>query len=168
MPSLLEDPLVLTGRITGFLDRIGIPWSHAELTEDEFLPGIRLEGGILKFDPARLRWPGDLLHEAGHFAVAAPSQRASLDGKLEVSPADEMATLAWSFAAAIECGIAPEVVFHEGGYKSGGGQLAAQFSTGSGVGVPMLRWYRMSSDFPRMSSWLREVEDPTADLPSQP
>jgi hypothetical protein len=163
MSSLLEQSTV-TDLITGFLNRIGIPWAQATLTEEEFIPGIRLEGGVLKFDPDHLRWPGDLLHEAGHVAVSPPSQRALLDGKLQVAPADEMAALAWSFAAAVECGIEPTVVFHEGGYKSGGAQLAAQFSTGNGVGVPMLRWYRMTTDFPRMTSWLREVEDPTADL----
>jgi hypothetical protein len=163
MSSLLEQTTV-TDRITGFLDRIGIPWAHASLSAEEFIPGIRLEGGVLKFDPDHLRWPGDLLHEAGHVAVAPPSQRALLEGKLEVGPADEMAALAWSFAAAMECGIEPAVVFHEGGYKSGGASLVAQFSTGNGAGVPMLRWYRMTTDFPRMTSWLRQVEDPTAAL----
>jgi hypothetical protein len=165
--SLLDHPAV-KDRITGFFDRIGLPWAHATLSDQEFLPGIRLEGGVLKIDPDHLRWPGDLLHEAGHLAVLPPSQRGALHGKLEASPADEMAAIAWSFAAAVECGIDPAVVFHEGGYKSGGAQLAAQFSTGNGVGVPMLRWYRMTGDYPRMHTWLREVEDPTADPSSQP
>ena len=160
MPSLLETSVV--DQITGFLDRIGIPWSHATLTDSEFLPGIRIEDGVLKFDPEHLSFPGDLLHEAGHIAVTPPSLRPSLGGKLEVMPADEMAALAWSYAAAVECGIDPAIVFHEGGYKSGGQHLISQFSTGGGVGVPMLSWYRMTSAFPRMNSWLREVEDPTA------
>lgn len=160
MPSLLEHPVI--DQITAFLDRIGIPWSHASLTDSEFLPGIRIEEGVLKFDPEHIKWPGDLLHEAGHIAVTAPSQRLSLGGKLEVTPADEMAALAWSYAAAVECGIDPAIVFHEGGYKSGGQHLIAQFSTGNGVGVPMLNWYRMTSVFPQMNSWLRAVEDPTA------
>lgn len=160
MPSLLENPVV--DQITAFLDRIGIPWARASLTESEFLPGIRIEEGVLKFDAEHLKWPGDLLHEAGHIAVTAPSRRAALGGKLEVTPADEMAALAWSYAAAIGCGIDPSVVFHEGGYKSGGQHLIAQFATGNGAGVPMLQWYRMTSAFPRMSDWLRQVEDPTA------
>ena len=88
-------------------------------------------------------------------------------GKLDVTPADEMAALAWSYAAAIGCGIDPAIVFHEGGYKSGGAQLIAQYSTGFGAGVPMLQWYRMSPNFPSMISWLRVVEDPTAPT-SQP
>ena len=103
----------------------------------------------------------DLLHEAGHIAVTAPSLRATLGGKLEVTPGDEMAALAWSYAAALEAGIEPAVVFHEGGYKSQGEQLAAQYATGFGPGVPMLQWYRMTAAYPRMDHWLRQVEDPT-------
>lgn len=152
----------LITRITGFLDEIGIPWVCAPLDGEPFLPGVRIENGVLKFDPDTLQWPGDLLHEAGHIAVTPPSRRITLDGKLEVAPADEMATLAWSYAAAIGCGIDPAIVFHEGGYKSGGAQLVAQYATGSGAGVPMLQWYRMCANFPSMNSWLRVVEDPTA------
>ena len=154
-------------RITGFLDEIGIPWTCTPLDDGQFLPGVRIENGVLQFDRDTLRWPGDLLHEAGHIAVTAPSQRATLGGNLEVTPADEMAALAWSYAAAIGCGIDPAIVFHEGGYKSGGAQLVAQYATGFGAGVPMLQWYRMSPNFPSMISWLRVVEDPTAPT-SQP
>jgi hypothetical protein len=166
MSSLLDQPTV-TDHITGFLDRISIPWKEMELSDEEFLPGVRVEGGIVLIDSKRLRWPGDILHEAGHIAVFPPSLRASVGGKLEVSPADEMAAMAWSYAAALECGIDPLVVFHEGGYRSGGAQLAAQYAAGQGPGVPMLRWYRMTENFPRMTTWLRELEDPTTE-PSQP
>lgn len=154
-------------RITGFLDEIGIPWASVTLDEGQFLPGVRIESGVLQFDREKLLWSGDLLHEAGHIAVTPPSQRATLGGKLDVTPADEMAALAWSYAAAIGCGIDPAIVFHEGGYKSGGAQLIAQYATGFGAGVPMLQWYRMSPHFPSMISWLRVVEDPTAPT-SQP
>lgn len=162
MPALPEISTEPIDKITRFFDETGIPWAYATLSDEEFLPGIRLENGVLQFDRERLRWPGDLLHEAGHLAVSPPSVRALLGAKLDVSPADEMAALAWSYAAAVACGIDPAVVFHEGGYKSGGRQLIEQFSSGNGVGVPMLRWYRMTTDFPCMISWLRAVEDPTA------
>lgn len=164
MPELLESPVV--DSITTFLDRIGLPWKESTLSDSEFLPGIRLEKGVLHFDRARLKWPGDLLHEAGHVAVTAPSERSGLDDKIDVSPGDEMAALAWSYAAALDCGIDPAIVFHEGGYKSGGDHLLAQFASGQGVGVPMLRWFRMTADFPRMSHWLRELEDPSSYTPS--
>jgi hypothetical protein len=150
-------------RITGFLDQIGIPWTHATLGDGEFLPGVRIENGMIQFDQDQLKWPGDLLHEAGHIAISPPSLRATLGGKLEATPAEEMAALAWSFAAAVACGIEPAVVFHEGGYKKGGEQLIAQYSSGlppGGPGVPMLQWYGMTTGFPQMNSWLRETENP--------
>ena len=164
MSLLLDSPVI--DRITSFLDRAGIAWRESSLTDSEILPGIRLEEGLLTFDREHLKWPGDLLHEAGHLAVTPPSRRAALTGTLEVEPADEMAALAWSYAAALACGIDPLIVFHEGGYKAGGAQLAQQFAHGSGPGVPMLQWYRMTTAFPQMSRWLREVEDPTSDLPT--
>lgn len=164
MPELLEAPVI--DSITTFLDRIGIPWKESSLSDSEFLPGIRLESGVLHFDRSRLTWPGDLLHEAGHIAVAPPSKRDVLGGQIEVTAGEEMAALAWSYAAALECGIDPLIVFHEGGYKSGGEQLAAQFASGQGVGVPMLRWFRMTENFPRMSFWLRDLEDPSSYTPS--
>lgn len=150
-------------RITGFLDRIGIPWARATLGDKEFLPGIRLEKGTLQFDEERLSWPGDLLHEAGHIATSPPSLRPLLTDKLEVTPADEMAALAWSYAAALACEIDPHIVFHEGGYKSDGPHLVAQFASGlppGGPGVPMLQWYGMTQTYPLMEHWLRQTENP--------
>lgn len=152
----------LIDRVTGFLDEIGIPWALTTLDDGQFLPGVGIGNGTLQIDPTALRWPGDLLHEAGHIAVCPPSQRATLGSKPDVTPADEMAALAWSYAAAVQCGIDPAIVFHEGGYKSGGAQLVAQYATGFGAGVPILQWYQMSANFPSMNSWLRVVEDPTA------
>ena len=128
-----------------------------------FLPGLAIENGALIVDHGKLKWPGDILHEAAHIATCPPSRRATLSGKLEVTPAEEMASLAWSFAAAIDTGIEPSVVFHEGGYKKGGAQLIQQYSSGlppGGPGVPMLQWWGMTTGFPRMNLWLRESEDP--------
>lgn len=157
----------ILAQITGFFDRIGIPWKSGQLKKPTALPGIRIKHGVLKFDPDKLQWPGDLLHEAAHIALAAPSARAEVCSRDTDPPAEEMAAMAWSYAAALACGIPPEVVFHEGGYQTGGAHLMAQYATGGGYGVPMLYWYRMTREFPQITSWLREVEDPTAAL-SQP
>lgn len=161
-PNSPDTPVIDT--IIGFLDRIGIHSMRATLPEGTFLPGVAVEGGILQFDEQRLRWPGDLLHEAGHIATMPPSRRAGLSGKLEVTPADEMAALAWSYAAALACGIDPHTVFHEGGYKHGGAELVCNYASGlppGGPGVPMLQWYGMTQSFPSMDHWLRQKEDPT-------
>lgn len=162
--STVDSSQKLISVITGFLDQIGISWTQESLPEDTFLPGVTVEGGVLKFDEQKLSWPGDLLHEAGHIATTPPSRRASVGGKLEVSPADEMATLAWSYAAARACEIDPHIVFHEGGYKQGGADLVSHYASGlppGGPGVPMLQWYGMTRAFPVMDHWLRPNEDPT-------
>lgn len=153
----------LIDQMTSFLTERGIPCRCGELGEPGFLPGLHIDKGVLLIDPARLAWPGDVLHEAAHIALAPPSRRSGLGGKLEITPAEEMAALAWSYAAAVDAGIEPSVVFHEGGYKKGGSQLLEQFSSGrppGGPGVPMLKWYGMTSDFPKMDHWLRPSEDP--------
>lgn len=150
-------------QITGFLQRIGLPVRFEAIEAETFLPGLTIADGTLVVDAARIEWPGDLLHEAGHIALTPPSRRATVGGKLDVTPAEEMAALAWSYAAAVEAGIDPAVVFHEGGYKSNGSQLQASYASGSpmgGPGVPILQWYGMTRQFPQMDSWFRECEDP--------
>lgn len=157
----------LIQKLTAWVQSVGIPVQVGELAGETFLPGLTIDSGTLMVDPARLDWPGDILHEAGHIAVAPPSQRSALGGKLEVTPADEMAALAWSYAAAVSAGIDPAIVFHSGGYKNGGAELLSSYAVGlasGGPGVPMLQWYRMTKRFPVMDNWLRQCEDPTADI----
>lgn len=155
----------LISKLTAFLQRTGIPVRHEKIEGATFLPGLTIMDGTLVVDAARLEWPGDMLHEAAHIALAAPSRRTALHGKLSVTPAEEMAALAWSYAAAISAGIDPAIVFHEGGYKQGGAELRASYASGltsGGPGVPMLQWYGMTQGFPRMDSWLRQCEDRAA------
>ena len=146
-----------------FLDSIGIPVASGS-AEGGFLPGLIFRDGVIVIDPDADVYPGDLLHEAGHFAVTDPATRPAMSDPGD-DPAQEMASLAWSAAAGIACGMPLEVVFHEHGYKGGGAGLAAQFAQGSGPGVPMLAWYGMTAEphgatpdqpgFPVMQRWLR-------------
>ena len=157
-------PQPLTDAIVAFLHGLGLRVEEATLDDTCFLPGVALREGTVVIDRERLRWPGDVLHEAGHVATCPPSRRDSLDGKLSVTPAEEMAVLAWSYAAAVHMGIDPLVVFHEGGYRGGGAQLAAHYASGlppGGPGVPMLQWWGMTTAFPAMTHWIRTTEDPT-------
>src|ERR1700754_3402513 len=108
----LQDPV--TADILAFLDRIGIPAEAEAVPEGSFLPAITIRNGTLLFDPARLEWPGDLLHEAGHIAVTDPALRPTLC-EVRSDPAEEMAAICWSYAAALEIGLDPSVVFHEHG-----------------------------------------------------
>src|SRR5688572_3056857 len=134
----------LISKLSDFLERTGIPVRLEKIDGGTFLPGLTIMDGTLVVDAARLEWPGDILHEAAHIALAPPSRRAAIGGKLSVTPAEEMAALAWSYAAALGAEIDPAIVFHEGGYKQGGAELRASYAAGlasGGPGVPMLQWY---------------------------
>jgi hypothetical protein len=154
-----------TALVLDFLAAVGVPVAETAFEGDSFLPGMRVRRGILEIDPARPFYPGDLLHEAGHIAVTDPALRSNLD-EVADDPAEEMAAIAWSYAAAVAIGLDPAILFHEHGYKGGGQALIDAFATGGDLGVPMLEWYGLTScarnvertgrpAFPVMTRWLR-------------
>ena len=161
LASEFADPLV--GRIVAFLRKVGISVEVSALEDETFLPGVAVTGDGLQVDPARLAWPGDLLHEAGHVAVSDPGRP---DEGVSDDPGEEMAALAWSFAAATHMGLDASVPFHDGGYRGGGKALAEMFSQGGYVGVPMLAMWGLTVEphrakaagarpFPHMLAWRR-------------
>ena len=56
--------------MAAFVRGIGIDVRAEPLPDDTFLPGLDIRHGAIVVDEARLSYPGDLLHEAGHVAVA--------------------------------------------------------------------------------------------------
>ncbi|NVJ69518.1 MAG: hypothetical protein HWE08_04145 [Alphaproteobacteria bacterium] len=164
-------PEEITAKITSFLHEIGIETIEKELPEDTFLPGIRLEYGALAYDPTRLKYPGDLLHEAGHIAVMTPSLRAECFADAGADQGEEIAAQAWSYAAAVACGIEPELVFHDSGYQGGGTHMAGIYRDGYSPGAPLLAWFGLTGmpdmeapgdpKFPAMKAWVRKVDDPS-------
>ena len=70
---MFADPL--TERLVAFVRGIGIAVRATSLPEQTFLPGIDIRDGAILIDEARLTYPGDILHEAGHLAVADPAER---------------------------------------------------------------------------------------------
>jgi hypothetical protein len=80
MSNMFRD--TVTNRIADFLNEIGIGVEPVRLNAEGFLPGILVKGGRLLVGEAELSYPGDLLHEAGHLAVAPGDVRPSLGGKL--------------------------------------------------------------------------------------
>lgn len=131
--SAAEGP-ELTARIAAFLRQIGLDVVEAPLAEhDGFLPGIRIDHGRLLYDPARLRWPGDLLHEAGHLAVAPAAIRARMSDALEgveVAHGGEVEAMAWSYAAIRALDLDPSVLFHAGGYHGQSPSLIQTYALG--------------------------------------
>jgi hypothetical protein len=140
--------------IARFVREAGIPIVEGPVAEATVLPGIAVRDGGLIVDRARLRYPGDLLHEAGHLAVMTPAARARASGSVPGSAGAEMAAIAWSYAACVKIGLDPRVVFHEHGYRGGSAALLAAFASGATIGVPLLRWIGLAGDdFPAMLRW---------------
>lgn len=158
----MTDRQELIQRITSFLNSIGIPTEVIKISEDTFLPGIIIDRGTLQYDPELLKYPGDLLHEAGHIAVLSPEFRKMVAGDLRnyQSPqeCDELGAILWSYAALVHLQIAPEVVFHEGGYKEDYQWLINQFESGTYIGLPYLEWKNITNKtiFPNVIQWLAD------------
>lgn len=157
--------------IFDFIADIGLPIAEAALPDDTFLPGIALrEGGIL-VDPEKLRWPGDLLHEAGHLAVlpADVRQQANDDApEVEgVAHAGELEAMAWAYAAAVELRLPLEALIHDGGYRGKSRELLQMYAFGVYPGLRGLCDSGMAAapgftadcgeiHYPRMQRWLRD------------
>jgi hypothetical protein len=155
----------LTDQIARFIAGLGLPIRPASLAMPSLLPGVAVRRGAILVDELRLAHPGDLLHEAGHLAVCDPAVRPALETVSE-DGGEEMAAIAWSYAAARRLGIDPAIVFHAAGYGDGGAYLVEAFSSGAMIGQPMLEWFGMTlspkaaaarglEPYPHMLRWLR-------------
>ncbi|WP_298902053.1 hypothetical protein [uncultured Psychroserpens sp.] len=151
----------ILARITKFLESIGIKVIDTALGDDTFLPGLRLEGQQILVDLSKLKYPGDLLHEAGHIAVTQPDLRP-LIGTDDIGAnwpelGDEIVAILWSYAALHHLEFDPKVVFHEEGYKNASPWFIEQFTNGVYMGLPLLSWMGLceEDEFPKMKTWLR-------------
>lgn len=150
------DSKEITVPIVGFLNRIGIETRAGEVPGDTFVPGIEVRNGTLIYDEAKLKYPGDLLHEAGHLAVMKPEERAKANETVDTGPGEEMAAIAWSYAAALHINIDPKIVFHSDGYKGESQSILDNFANRHYFGVPLLDLWKMAEKYPRMAKWLRD------------
>jgi hypothetical protein len=161
---MFQDPVV--ARIGQFLIDIGIAVRPGELSGKTFLPGMRVEDGVLVVDESRLTYPGDLLHEAGHLAVLSSEQRQTAGPEMGGDGGFEMAATAWSYAAALHIGLDPVLVFHPDGYRGDSQAIMENFAARRYIGVPVLDWLGMTADpkrakelgvpaYPKMLKWLR-------------
>lgn len=159
----------LTIKIACFLNEIGIPTIPASIDRETFLPGILVSEGTLLVDEEKLAFPGDLLHEAGHLAVAPAAIRHQLSDEVVLPGVDpdalEAQAIAWSFAACGHLQIDPRIVFHENGYGGRSENLLLNFSLGVFVGLVGLEASGMAfseikaretgaEPFPAMQKWL--------------
>lgn len=160
------DAFAYLPRIVAFLESIGLRVEWGEVPDATFLPGILVIGNGMRVDRAKLKYPGDLLHEAGHLAGLPPDARRQALPDVGADGGLEMMALAWSYAAALAIGVPPAVLFHAEGYKGGATALIENFAVGRFVGVPMLQYFGMACEprraaeqgvppFPHMLHWLR-------------
>jgi len=149
-------PDLIATKIVAFLGEIGIPVLMTPLPEDTLLPAMTVTRGTLLVDPARLTYPGDLLHEAGHIAVTDPTVRTKLETVTD-DQSEELAAICWSYAAAHAIGLDPAIVFHGDGYRGHGPSLATNFALGIYVGLHLLVGYGLtaSTTYPAMTRWMR-------------
>jgi hypothetical protein len=162
----------VTATIVQFIESIGIPVVFNTITEETFVPGILINKGSLVVDKNQLLYPGDLLHEAGHIAVAMPADREAMHGDVgkmtekSKSDGEEMMAIAWSYAACVHLSIDPAVVFHPHGYKGASDWYLEQFTSGNPLYIPLMQWAGFCFDaanaakkgvepFPAMMNWLR-------------
>ena len=154
-----------TNLLATFVRDVGIAIEAATLPAATVLPGLEIRGGVVRIDEARLLYAGDILHEAGHVAVSDPATRHSPEFS-STDGGEEMAAMAWSYAAACALGVAPDIVFHPQGYRGGADALVENFTSGRYVGVPLLQCWGMTVErrqaqaqgvapYPHMLRWLR-------------
>ncbi len=164
-----------TETICNFLQEIGIKVHKGPVNEETFLPGILIKHGELVIDESKLKYPGDILHEAGHIAVMTPEERKLSYGNVG-QPADaqkalgeEIMAICWSYAALSKLGLPIQCVFHEDGYKGASDWLIEEYERGNYIGVATLQWTGMCYDaknaeakntqpFPHMVKWIRGNE----------
>ncbi|WP_299434960.1 hypothetical protein [uncultured Aquimarina sp.] len=153
-------------KIFDFITALQIPIRFSEITTETFLPGIKIEKGTLLIDLEKLLHPGDILHEAGHIAVSLPEERIHLNNNViennESKSGEELAVMLWSYAAIMDIGLAPEVVFHSDGYKEESDWILKNYSNQNFIGLPLLQWMGLTYTdteklcFPKMKKWLRD------------
>ena len=157
--------------ILGFLDDVGIPVHQRELGSTTFLPGLELGPGCIYVDYPKLKYPGDMLHEAGHLAVTPKATRQVVGTDQLQLPwppdGEELGAVLWSYAAARHIGLPLPVIFHPQGYKDDSAWLIEMFETGHYIGLPFLEWTGLCMGpkraeeqglpaFPHMLKWLRD------------
>jgi len=150
--------------MTTFLGEVGIAAVAASSTSPTLFPGLDIQHGAVLIDETRLEHPGDVLHEAGHLAVTELRLRGSF--RLEPTGGQELAAMAWSYAAAMHLRLAADVVLYPSSYHGLGDELVEAFRDGRYVGTPLLQAFGMTVEprhaaardvppFPHMIRWLR-------------
>jgi hypothetical protein len=153
-----------------FLASIGIEMRPGNVEVETLFPGSLIENGSLIIEESILLAPGDALHEAAHIALSPSGRRAKGSGFLDdADDGEELAAIAWCWAALLKLEIAPEDIFHPIAYKRGADSQTIIDAARRGVyiGFPLLQYWGMAFDeknalergvepFPHMVKWVRD------------
>lgn len=159
---MFSDPLV--ARLSTFVCSVGIEVQACAINWKTQFPGLEIKMGAVLVDEKELIHPGNILHEAGHIAVHDPARRK--EPKFRPSRGEEVAALAWSYAATVCLGLNSELVFYPGSYHGWATSLVENFAERRYLGVPLLQRYGMAVEqrfatergvdpYPHMLKWLR-------------
>lgn len=149
--------------ISAFIREKGIEIKESDDEPGIFFPGIAIRNGVLVINRKQMLYPGDLLHEAGHIAVA--EDRPALNGDVRAGrpgkEGEEMSVMLWTYAACLNLNIPAEIVFHADGYKGESQWIIEQYCNGNYIGLPLLVWMGLAHDsqieggFPKMIKWVK-------------
>ena len=159
---MFSDPLIT--RLATFVCSVGIDVQACAINWKTQFPGLDIKMGAVLVDEQEVIHPGNILHEAGHIAVHDPGRR--LEPKFSPSRGEELAALAWSYAATVYLGLNSKLVFYPGSYHGWDTSLVENFAEGRYLGVPMLQRYGMACEprlaaerglnpYPHMLKWIR-------------
>jgi len=159
MSKITEDKVIQ--KMYAFLRKIGIPVKEKVLLETTFLPGLKIENSTLFVDREKLKYKGDIIHEAGHIALEKPAVRKKINGNIsdtiDTSEGTEIAIHLWSFLVCKELDIPLDIVFHSDGYKNASDWIISNFENQIYVGRPLLAWMGIVSyeDPIKVIKWVR-------------
>jgi hypothetical protein len=159
--SVIEPARGPLRRVVRWLRTVGLRAEEGTRYTLPFARGIWLEDGELIYDPCEAH-PGDMLHEAGHLAVLPADARLAAQGDAdEVSGFhdNDSEAIAWSYAAALACGVDPWLVFESGFTSREDAEEAFRLlRSGRHDGIAKLVEADFLSDakeFPKLRRWLR-------------
>src|SRR3954454_24264167 len=108
-------------RVTSFLAAIGIRVQSGAISTPTPYAGVLIDRGSLTIDEAALTNVGNVLHEAAHIAVAPVMRRSTDFAWIVVDEREEIATVAWCWAAVCELRISPRELFLSDALRHAGG-----------------------------------------------
>lgn len=158
-------------KVLQFLEKIGFQIIKKNLDSTTFLPGLALGPNCIYVDFNKLKYPGDILHEAGHLAVTDSKSREIINPNITTTEwptqGEEIAAILWSYAALSHLRLDPSFVFHADGYKGNSEWFISNFTNANYIGLPFLEWAGLTLSnnraqlegkeaFPVMQKWIRD------------